>query len=95
MVIDILDWNITHTDLMQWVAETGAKLDAISRAGWFAGGPPSTKYKFRDEEDFIMFKLAFQKKEIIYRVGYIGKQIIDSAAYYAPHIPTLNEKSNN
>ena len=65
MTIDILDWDITYTELMYWIAETGAELDAVSELGGMYGGSgfPSTKYKFRDEEDYVAFKLAFQKEK--------------------------------
>jgi len=95
MIIDILDWDITYTDLMQWVAETGAELYAITHAGWLAGGTPGTKYVFRDEEDFVMFKLKFAKENGPHKMNYTGRTTIMNAAYHCPHIPTLNEKSNN
>ena len=58
MIIDILDWDLTYTELVDWVSENDITLDAIN--GY--GGGASTKYTFRDEEDFIAFKLKFAKE---------------------------------
>lgn len=55
MQIDILDWNITYEEFVKWVSTTGAEVDSIT------GYNSCTKYIFRDEEDYAMFKLAFQK----------------------------------
>jgi len=67
MVIDILDWDITYTELMQWISITGAELVAITGLGGFGAFTgsvgPCTKYEFYKEEDFVMFKLAFQKEK--------------------------------
>lgn len=94
MIIDILDWDITYTELMYWISETGAELDAITGPGSFGGvGSPSTKYEFRDEEDFVMFKLKFAKEHKSHKMGYSGTQADDMGSYYCPYIPY--EKSNN
>ena len=58
MIIDILDWDLTYTELVDWVSENDITLDSIN--GY--GGGASTKYTFRDEEDFIAFKLKFAKE---------------------------------
>jgi len=59
MIIDILDWNLSYTDLIDWVIENNVVLDAIDGYGdrWGTG----TKYIFQNEEDFIAFKLKFTK----------------------------------
>jgi hypothetical protein len=64
MIIDILEWRITYTELMHWIATNGAVMHAITGlGGMFNGrGAPSTTYEFRNEEDYIAFKLAFQKE---------------------------------
>jgi hypothetical protein len=60
MIIDILDWDLTYTELVEWVAENDIYLDAINGYG---GRDPSTKYIFRDEEDFVVFKLKFAREK--------------------------------
>ena len=59
MQIDILDWNITYEEFVKWVSTTGAEVDSIT--GYSFMGDSCTKYIFQDEEDYAMFKLAFQK----------------------------------
>jgi len=59
MIIDILDWDLTYSDLIDWISENDVELDAINGYG---GRGPSTKYMFRNEEDLIAFKLKFAKE---------------------------------
>ena len=63
MIIDIFDWDISYTDLMYWISQTGAEIHAITGLGNIYGGrgSPSTKYEFLNEEDYIAFTLSFQK----------------------------------
>jgi hypothetical protein len=76
MIVDILDWDLTYTELIEWVSDNNVDLDAINGYG---GRGPSTKYVFRREEDFVAFKLKFAKE------NYKGT---DTAFYYAPYKPS-------
>jgi len=58
MIIDIFDWDLTYYELVKWVTENDITLDAINGYGDGA----STKYTFRDEKDFVAFKLKFSRK---------------------------------
>jgi hypothetical protein len=91
MIINILDWDLTYDELVNWVAENDIVLDAIN--GY--GGGASTKYVFQDEEDFVAFKLKFAKDNRSGKIGYKGITSVDTASYYCPYIPLLDEKSNN
>lgn len=84
MIIDILEWDITYTDLMNWIATTGAVMHAIS--GYGVRGVMSTLYRFENEDDFIAFKLAFPK-DTARPTGYRGHTVAYSAAFYAPYVP--------
>ena len=84
MIIDILDWDLTYTDLVEWVSENDIVLDAINGS---ADGA-STKYTFQDEEDFVAFKLKFAR-ENKHRIGFNGTTVDDVGAYYAPYIPII------
>jgi hypothetical protein len=75
MIINLLEWDLTYTEFVNWVAENDIVVDAIN--GY--GGGASTKYKFRDEEDFIIFKLIFVKTKTNSDIGF----------FYCPYIPFI------
>ena len=85
MIIDILEWELIYTDLIEWVAENDIVLDAIN--GY--GGGASTKYTFRNEEDFVAFKLKFAKNNRSGKIGFNGITTADIGYYYAPCIPSI------
>lgn len=82
MIIDLLDWDLTYYELLQWVSENDINLAAIN--GYGAGA--STKYTFRDEEDFVAFRLKFAKERRI-KMGYNSIACDDMGTYFAPYIP--------
>ena len=53
-IINILEWDITYQELIDWAAETGADVYAIASYG---DNNPSTRYGFTEEKDFVAFKL--------------------------------------
>ena len=75
MIINLLEWNLTYTEFVNWIAEKDIVLDAIN--GY--GGGASTVYKFRDEEDFIVFRLTFLKTKTNSDIGF----------FYCPYIPFI------
>jgi hypothetical protein len=85
MIIDILDWDLTYTDLVEWVSENDIVLDAIN--GY--GGGASTKYTFQDEEDFVAFKLKFAKEPRPHKMGYTGIVTMDVGIHNCPYIPII------
>lgn len=56
-IIDINDWDITYTELMYWIADTGARLKSVTTD---ARRIP-TEYEFERDEDALAFKLKFSK----------------------------------
>jgi hypothetical protein len=62
MKINILEWNITYSELMEWVAVNDIMLHAIN--GYGSGA--STVYQFYSEEDYIAFRLKFAKERTHY-----------------------------
>lgn len=63
MIIDILEWDITYTELVHWISTTGAVMHAIS--GYGVRGVASTRYQFENDSDYVAFKLSFQKEKDI------------------------------
>jgi hypothetical protein len=57
--IDLLEWNCSTVDLVYWATSTGAEVYAQNNVGANSHG---AYYAFVDEEDFVAFKLAFQKR---------------------------------
>jgi len=58
--INILEWDLTYTDLVNWIQDREANVYAVS---FYGAGAPSTQYKFENDEDFVAFKLAFRKEK--------------------------------
>ena len=86
-IINILEWDITYQELVDWAAETGADVYAIASYG---ANNPSTRYGFTEENDFVAFKLKFGKSGVEV-MGYSGDVEYDAGAYYAPHIPQIKK----
>jgi hypothetical protein len=74
------EWDVSYTELVEWISKTGAELYAINTYG---SNLKQNQYAFTDEKDYIAFKLTFQKgqKPITYRSAY-------TASFYTnPSIP--------
>jgi hypothetical protein len=81
--INLHEWNISYTELVQWAEETGSEIFAFVHHG---GAGPSATYGFEKEEDLLAFKLKFAKEERPI-MGFNGTTANDIGAYYAPYIP--------
>lgn len=63
MLINILDWDITYDEFVDWVSRNDAVVDAVTGFGPNSRGMPGTTYVFQDEDDFVNFKLTFAKEK--------------------------------
>lgn len=82
ITINLLDWDVTYTELAQWANDTGAEVYAVTG--------PGMKYKM-SEKDLVAFKLTF-KRGCSSLVGYKGITTVDTAMYYCPYIPLLKNE---
>lgn len=60
MIIELLDWDLTYAEFVEWVSKNNIFVEAVTGYGTGAGFA-STIYKFHDQQDFIAFKLKFLK----------------------------------
>ena len=82
--IDMRDWDVSYTELVKWVSETGADLYAVNTIG----GDGRKLYCFTRLEDLTAFKLKFKHASKNSLMGYKGITSADTAAYYCPYVPT-------
>ena len=68
MTINLLEWDITYNEFIDWVLSNKADVYAVASVG---ANTPVTHYLFEKEEDFVAFKLVF-RKESIYNFGFLG-----------------------
>ena len=59
-LIDLRDWHISYTELVEWCEETGADVYAVIHP---VGNGPSAQYRFEHEEDFLAFQLKFAREQ--------------------------------
>jgi hypothetical protein len=59
-IIDILDWDITHAELVDWVTENDMDVYAVAASG---GSNPRTRYMFQNDDDLLAFKLKFSREQ--------------------------------
>lgn len=81
ITIDLRDWDIAYTDLVEWVTENSINLYTSS------GGNGMKVYIFPNDEDFVAFKLKFSKGKSSYIMGYTGISDSDVGLYNCPYIP--------
>ncbi len=85
--IDLMEWDITYSELAQWAGDTGAKVYSVVRTSG-----RNTIYEM-DEQDFVAFKLTF-KPRVPGNIGYKGPaSTADAAYYYCPYIPVITPSS--
>jgi hypothetical protein len=87
--IDLRDYDLTYTDFAKWVVDNGMDVYAVNTRG----GNGAKIYFFNDLEDFTAFTLKFSKRLPPQIMAYKGKSSVDTAAYYAPYIPILNNET--
>ena len=58
-IIDLNEWNVNYTDLVNWALENEIELYAVNNYG---GNLVKKQYAFTQEEDFLVFKLTFSKR---------------------------------
>lgn len=81
VIINLIEWDVTYTELALWASDTGARV--------FAHASGKFKYEI-DDQDFTAFKLAFKPSNGIIR--YKSKITIDRSMYYCPYIPIINPR---
>jgi hypothetical protein len=59
-VINLKDWEIRYTKFVQWAVDSGADVYAIFHHG---GAGATTQYGFESKEDYIAFKIKFERTE--------------------------------
>ena len=59
-IIDLNEWDIDYTYLVRWALENEVELYAVNTYG---ANSSQKQYAFTQEEDFLAFKLTFQKDE--------------------------------
>ncbi len=77
ITINLIDWDVSYTELTQWAKDTGADVYAVTG--------PGMKYKM-SEEDLVAFNLTFKRGRGVL-VGYKGTSTTDTTSYYCPYIP--------
>lgn len=84
--INLIDYNITYTDFVQWVLENKMDVYAVNAQG----GNGGKIYFFQDLEDFTAFTLKFSKRFRILVSPGVFVTVTDISTYISP-----NEKSND
>lgn len=81
VTINLLEWDVTYTELAQWAMDTGATVRAVTSGNF--------NYEM-EETDYTAFKIKFKQGTSL---GYKAAQVVDRAFYYCPYIPIIKPES--
>lgn len=89
--IDLDDYAVSWDEFYQWVSENNIDVYAVASHG----GNRTKIYCFKYSEDFTAFKLKFSERQLSDTVvGYKGRTTTDTAMYYCPYLPLLENEKN-